>query len=89
MENMMTTKTTTAKDIRENLICDSASKRGNVFTVRKGFFYTGGATAENFVARVKEAFPTAVVVDKGEVWKPFKGGASVAQQSHWFVSFTL
>jgi len=65
------------------------TKSKGVFTVRRGFFYRNGKTEADLVAKVKAAFPDAVVVDSGEVWKAFDGGKSVAQQSHWFVKFTL
>ncbi len=39
--------------------------------------------------QVRAAFPQAVVLDSGEVWKPFVGGAPLAKSSHWFVKFTV
>ena len=82
--------------LRNNSRFDSVSKRGDVFTARKGFFYTNGCTADGFADLVNETIhkmfhnrKKAVIVDKGEVWKPFKGGAPVSQQSHWFVKFRL
>lgn len=65
-----------------------ASVRGGVFTVRDSFFYTSGRTAQDLVNEVRAVFPTAVVLDSGEVWKDFRGGAPVARQSHWWVKFT-
>ncbi|MFA5732825.1 MAG: hypothetical protein WC934_12600 [Acidithiobacillus sp.] len=65
------------------------SKGNNEFLVRRGFYYTYGQTAENLVKTIKNAIPNIKIVDSGEVWKPFKGGASVANQSHWFVRFKL
>ena len=79
----------TKQQIAEKVIADTVSKRDGVFTVRRGFFYTGGGTAEGFANHVKRAIPAAVVVDYGEVWKPFIGSAPVAKQSHWFVKFTV
>lgn len=79
----------TLKQVREQLNPDSASCRAGVFTVREGFFYTHGRTADDLVARVLKAFPTATIFDSGEVWKAFRGDASVAQSSHWFVSFAV
>ena len=52
-----------------------------------GFFYTMGGTAEKYAAMVQRAFPYANILDSGEVWKPFNGGASVARSSHWYVTF--
>lgn len=68
---------------------DSVSKRNGVFTVRKGFFYRHGYTSDMLVDAIKALIPTAVIVDHGEVWKAFKGGAATAQSSHWFVKFTV
>jgi len=61
----------------------------NVFTVRRGFFYRSGGSAEQLAQRVREAFPEATVLDAGEVWKEFVGGAPLQRQSHWYVKFTL
>lgn len=79
----------TLTQLREKFDADSYSVKNGVFTVRRGFFISGGFSADAYAAKVLNAFPTATIVDKGEVWKPFRGGASVAQQSHWFVKFTL
>lgn len=81
----------TLKTVRAALgsAVDSCSYKDGVFTVRRGFFYTHGATAGHLAARVKAALPSATLVDQGEVWKAFRGGASTAQQSHWFVKFTV
>jgi hypothetical protein len=81
---------TTIKTVKENVIgADAVSLKNGVFTVRRGFFYTGGTTAANLVERVKSAFPAATIIDSGETRKEFKGGASVANQSHWWVKFSL
>lgn len=79
----------TLKQIREAFSADTYSLKNGVFTVRRGFFYPGGFSAEAYAAKVQAAFPTATIVDKGEVWKAFRGGASVAAQSHWFVKFSF
>lgn len=80
---------TTLTQVRDAIRADTTSVKHGIFTVRKGFFYTGGYTASRFEAAVKASFPTAVIVDSGEVWKSFRGGASVAQSSHWFVKFSV
>jgi hypothetical protein len=74
---------------------DSFSCRNGVYTVRRGFFYRGRATAEgvaqSILKRLVEALPdhTITIVGHGEEWKPFRGGAPVAKQSHWWVKFTV
>ena len=81
----------TTKEIRERLegrvAFSSLSRKGEVFTLRRGFFYTHGFTAEKYCEQVKTVFPTAVIVDSGEIWKPFRGGAKVSAQSYFYVSF--
>ena len=84
-----TDKTLTAKQAAELTCCDTMSKRGEVFTARRSFFYTSGKTAEDFAKKVIADIPGATMIDCGEVWKAFRGGASFAQQSHWWVTFTI
>ena len=86
----MVTKTEVSKrDVEEMLGCDQVTLSKGVFTARLGFSDTLGRTADNFAAVIHEAFPEAVILDTGEVWKPFKSEASIARQSHWFVRFSF
>lgn len=79
----------TLKEIRDRIHADTYSLKNGVVTLRWGFFYTHEMTTEKKVAKVKEVFPTAVIQDSGEIRKAFRGGASVANQSHWYVKFTV
>ena len=83
------TKPLTANQVREILNADTCSLKAGVYTARWGFFYRHGGSAEVKCNRVKAVFPAALIHDSGEVWKAFNGGASVANQSHWFVKFAL
>ena len=87
----MTTKVTTTAKVREKLmgLVDTVSQKDGEFTVRRSFFYTHGKTSDSVAWAVKDAFPNAKIIDHGEVWKPFNGGAPVAKQSHWWVKFRL
>lgn len=76
-------------EVKERLRVDTASVKNGTYLVRRGFFYSHGKTAADLEGQVRAAFPGAKIIDSGEVWKAFRGGASVAQQSHWFVRFTL
>lgn len=80
----------TTKDVREKLVgyVDTVSHKGGVFTVRRGFFYTHGNTAAKLANVIKTMIPTATIIDSGEVWKNFRGGASTRDGSHWWVKFT-
>jgi hypothetical protein len=75
--------------VRETLGVDVVTRRGALFTARLSFFYGMGRTAQQLVGRVQRAYPAATIVESGEVWKPFRGGAPIAKQSHWYVTFTL
>lgn len=68
---------------------DSVSISKGIVTVRQGFFYRMNKTSDDLVNKVKTLFPQAKIIDSGEIWKPFKGGATVKNKSHWFVKFIV
>jgi len=65
---------------------------GNI-VVRRGYFYTNGCTAEKFCENVAVELDHAGVkysiVGHGDHWAPFRGGASVANSSHWWVELRV
>ncbi len=71
------------------------NKAGHLI-LRKGFFYTNGQTTEKYANNIKAALENAGIdivndvklVDKGMIWKPFRGGAKTAQQSHFYVELS-
>ena len=79
------------KEVKELLghSFDSVSKYKGVFTVRRGFFYTHGGTADKCVNTVLLKIPGATIIESDEIWKAFSGGAPLAKQSHWYVKFTV
>jgi hypothetical protein len=77
------------KQVEELISADTLSLRNGVFTARRGFFYSGGVTAQAYAAGVIAAVPGAVLLDCGSKWTVFRGGASCANQSHWWVKFTV
>lgn len=64
------------------------NKLGQI-VLRKGFFYRMGMDSHQLADKVQAKLDAAgvklKVVDCGEQWRPFRGGASVAQGSHWYV----
>lgn len=84
---------TTLKQVREALdsTADSVGKnREGCFTARRGFFYRHGMTAEKFRAAVEARLAKlqgAEIIDCGEHYTAFSGGASLARSSHWWVTF--
>jgi hypothetical protein len=76
-------------DVRARLHCDSVSRTSGILTARWGFYYRHGRSAAAYAEHVLAAFPDATIIDRGDVDKPFRGSATVAQSSHFFVKFTL
>ena len=76
-------------ELKELLAMDSISKKGNIITVRKGFFYTRGRTVHDLIVDILLNFPAAQIVKSETRVKPFKGGGTISQNSHWRVSFIL
>ena len=80
------------KEIKERLegIVDTVGKnKAGRYVARRGFFYTHGFSGEQFAAKIEAALPGAKMIDCGEVWKDFRGGASVASQSHFWAEFEV
>lgn len=80
----------TLKQVKE-LLGDSFDTVGKTqtgaFIARKGFFYKMGKTTYGFTELVLEKLPDAVIIESVEVYKPFRGGSSIANQSHFKVMF--
>lgn len=70
----------------------SKNKDGHI-VVRDTFFYKAGRTSEGHTHKVKKALDAAgikhSIVDDGEHWAPFRGGASVAKSSHFYTNVKL
>ena len=84
--------TVTVKQVKEVLShsMDQVSKlkNGNII-VRKGYFYRNGLdqykVRDSVVKKLQDAGFTATVVDCGDHWAAFNGGATVARSSHFYV----
>ena len=84
----------TTKEVRRafnvvGVYVSTLSQRDGVFTVRKEYFYRHGYDEDKFAAAVLKAIPCAVIVDKGDHWAAFRGNASTARSSHWWVKFRI
>ena len=87
----MENKTLTMKNLRDAVYADSFGRdRAGDFVVRRGFYYRNGGTAERFrdqvAAQLESAGIKFTVVNCGEHWAPFRGGASTRNSSHWYVT---
>lgn len=79
----------TVQQVKETIHFDTVSKKDGVFTCRKEFFYRHDRSAEKYAAEVLKAFPNAVIIETAEIWKPFRGGASTRNSSHFLVRFSV
>jgi hypothetical protein len=72
---------------------DTVGRKGDNVLVRKGYFYSNGSSedkvADRAISTLAAAGIKAQVVRKGDIWKRFKGGASIAAQSHWWVELRI
>lgn len=68
---------------------DQLSKSKGIYTARWGYFYRHGRTSDECVQSVLDGLSGVRVIDSGDVWKSFRGGASVKNQSHFFVKFQI
>ena len=74
--------------------CDMVSKKrnGNIIC-RKGFYYTHGYCAADLEQEISIALRDKQIkfqiIDSGEYWTAFRGGAPIQRQSHWYVEFKL
>lgn len=67
----------------------SVSVRKGVYTVRRGFFYRHDMDSQKLANTCEKAIPGCTIIDHGEVWKPFRGGAELRNSSHFWVKFTI
>lgn len=67
------------------------SLRHGVFTVKKSYFYRNGMTAGGLWDRVQAKIAAAQLVDCGDHWHEFVGGAKSgsAKDSYFWVKFSL
>lgn len=77
------------KELKTKIHADTYSVKDGVFTLRWGFYYKMGKTKYTFIEKIMSVFPNAIIKDSGEIFKAFRGGASIANSSHWFVKFEI
>ena len=87
-------KKITASYLQDNILADSVGrKKDGTFVARQGYFYRAGKNAKGFCASVeadlKELGLNYEIIEIGDHWTPFRGGASLAQSSHFFVHFKI
>jgi len=64
-------------------------KKNGVFTARCGYFWGFLESGEKFAESIKQQLPSATLLEVGNHHAPFKGGAPITKQSHFWVQFTV
>lgn len=83
------------KTLKDNVPCSQIVRKrdgsGN-FILRKSYFYQT-TKIESFIESIKEHLKkienTFEIVDSGNHWVTFKGGAPIAKQSHYWVEVSI
>lgn len=81
--------------IKDTIMTDQISKdREGHYIFRKGYYYRPSSMdptswAQSISKRLQEVGINNTVVDSGDIWKPFKGGASVKAQSHYYAKIKV
>ena len=70
---------------------DTFSVRQGVYTVKRSYFYGITQSGEVSANRVKELIPSANIVEFGNHFARFRGGAKTGgpQSSYYWVKFTV
>jgi hypothetical protein len=76
-------------EIQERLSADTLSKKAGVYTARWGYYWGITKPSDPYADRVKERIPNATILEHGNHFAPFRGGAPVGKQSHFWVKFTI
>ena len=81
----------TAIEVGKILGTAHVSKHKGIFKFWKSYFYRHGMTVAQLEKQVKDKFPNALIVESGDHWAAFAGGAKSgsAKDSHMFVKFDL
>lgn len=85
---------TTLKQIKSVVHADQISRqKDGCIIFRNGYFYRHGNTSDKMrdyvTAVLNKHGIDHVVVDHGDHWTPFNGGASLARSSHFYVRIVL
>lgn len=91
-----TKKQSMISPLKDNVICDHIMRKRDGtrhFMFRQGYFYTHGKTSQAFSNSISKQLDAMgleyTVVDHGNHWTPFNGGASIVRSSHFWVEVKI
>lgn len=69
----------------------SYSKKDDTFTAKKSYFWVVTMSGDHLVPAIKELFPDAEILNFGNHYRPFCGGAKSgsAKDSYYFIKFRV
>jgi len=70
---------------------DVITLRKGIVTAKRSYFYSHGYSEDKMAEAILTVFPTATIVEKGNHWHEFCGGAKAgsAKDSYFWVKFTV
>ena len=81
------------KQVKQTLgrIFDTFSSKGGVYTIKKSYYWGFTEDGSALADKVQQKLPQAVIVDYGNHWHPFVGGAKSgsAKDSFYFCKFKI
>ncbi len=91
MKTQVKNKRPNTSSIHDQLGCDTLSLRGGVYLAKWSYFYSGGLSEQVCSEKITQAFPEAYVIDAGDHWHSFVGGAKTGgpQDTYYWVTFKL
>ena len=86
-------KKTVMSILKENVCCDMISKnKASNYVFRRSYFYRIGSPVsfcESVKIQLEQLGLSYELVDFGDHWASFKGGASIANGSHLYATFNI
>ena len=75
--------------IRLNDHVDVVSSRNGIYTAKRSYFFGMTKDGSNLADKVKALIPEAFIIDYGNHWHAFVGGArpGSSKDSYWWVKF--
>jgi hypothetical protein len=65
------------------------SKKTEIFTFRKSYFYRNELAGLSYINAIKNALPGVNIIDSGEYQTSFRGNGTIEQIPHWWVKFKI
>ncbi len=79
----------TIEDLTGKVPCDKfIKKRNGNFAILKGFYWKN-SSAIDIADKLEKDFPNVEIIRTEDVYKPFRGGASIENSSHYYIEFKI